>query len=838
MSKKTSKQAAKAGPAKSGTAAAEPVPLPPLGSKKFFFTDNLWIQLGVIVVLCFGLNWNTFKNKYCLDDDIILRQNIYVQRGTAGIGDIFANDSYQSFYDVMNAGQQLANGRYRPLSVVTFAMEQQFFGKTYGNEFNQAKRRLDSIRAVPSPDQGLYNQIKTQYDTVEEKIRMANLDLSTVHHVFSVIWFAISMVVLFWFLRFHVFRSNTDIAFLAVLLFLVHPIHTEVIANVKSRDEIMSLLFTALCGIFIFRYDAERKMRDLWLGLGAFFLALLSKEYDIVLPFIFIVGVSIFHRHLKQNWLLPIVTGALAIAPIGLVMLYGAAIDKSQAWLLCFVSALLPLAFYRLMRPEKQSMTEWIMPMMIVVGVYMTIRHAVIGVTSAPDLDHQSVLNDPFLFLKTGEAEGSIWATKLSVLPNYMYLLFFPATLSADYSYATFPYVDITALSVWICILMYGGLLWLMFRLWQKRHPLAFPLVIFFGFFVLVCNIFLDLGATMGERLIYHSSLGFVMAIAWLVIAGAEKIKVPNLQRFAVLGFSVVAIGLMSWKTIDRNKAWFSDFTLFTTDVKTMPNSVLCNGNAGARILDPGLMVQQKADREHRKLNAEEKQYLHDCAQRAMPYFNTALKYDPRYVNGLLNRGLCWYYLGDKKRAADDWAAIAPIYKHHPTAANYARGFFMLPGNYYGQVREDYPKAIDKLTTANRIDPWSVEITQNLAGAYYTMGRFDMAFKVFESAIARSPNDQNILGGYNASKTYLAAQQTVYADSLNPNAWMTYAKNFDPPSTLYNIQEDAYRHVLKLQPDNTIAKVGLDSATARHDRLRVKYKATQKEYEATGSTDE
>ena len=36
---------------------------------------------------------------------------------------------------------------------------------------------------------------------------------------------------------------ETFIPYLATLLFAVHPVHTEVIANLKSRDEIFSLIF-------------------------------------------------------------------------------------------------------------------------------------------------------------------------------------------------------------------------------------------------------------------------------------------------------------------------------------------------------------------------------------------------------------------------------------------------------------------------------------------------------------------------------------------------------------------------------------------------------------------
>ncbi len=48
-----------------------------------------------------------------------------------------------------------------------------------------------------------------------------------IRHVLNVVWFALSMVVLLYFLRYVVFRANPLMALLAVILFTVHPIHTE-----------------------------------------------------------------------------------------------------------------------------------------------------------------------------------------------------------------------------------------------------------------------------------------------------------------------------------------------------------------------------------------------------------------------------------------------------------------------------------------------------------------------------------------------------------------------------------------------------------------------------------
>ncbi|MCE9537844.1 MAG: hypothetical protein K8R85_01320 [Bacteroidetes bacterium] len=167
------------------------------------------IQALILVVLGFILYSNSFTNEYALDDGIVIQKNDYVQRGIRGIPKILSTDAYDSFYRQMHAKQQLSGGRYRPLSVVTFAIEQELFGS-------------------------------------KEKEKPAE-DAAFIRHVLNVVFYIISILVLLYFLRNFIFKENPLIAFIACLIFLIHPIHTEVVANVKSRDEILSFLFIIYC---------------------------------------------------------------------------------------------------------------------------------------------------------------------------------------------------------------------------------------------------------------------------------------------------------------------------------------------------------------------------------------------------------------------------------------------------------------------------------------------------------------------------------------------------------------------------------------------------------------
>ncbi|MGZ4058146.1 MAG: hypothetical protein ACXVPU_03915, partial [Bacteroidia bacterium] len=203
------------------------------------------IQALILIIIGFIFYSNSFSNEYALDDGIVILKNDYVQQGFRGIKKIFKTDAYESFYRQMGAKQQLSGGRYRPFSIATFAVEQQLF---------------QSNAKVKPPD-----------------------DVAHVRHVMNVLFYILSVVFLLFFLRKFVFKENYLVAFLTCLIFLIHPLHTEVVANIKSRDEILSFLFIILTFTSVFSFRETKQKRFLIFGLLFYFLALLSKEYAITL---------------------------------------------------------------------------------------------------------------------------------------------------------------------------------------------------------------------------------------------------------------------------------------------------------------------------------------------------------------------------------------------------------------------------------------------------------------------------------------------------------------------------------------------------------------------------
>src|SRR5579872_5843371 len=167
------------------------------------------IQALFVIVLTVVLYFNTFKNEYALDDTVVIVRNEFVHQGFAGIPDILSKDAYYSYYNQLGSSNQLSGGRYRPLSIVTFAIEQQFFGSV-------PEGKVDSIIAY-----GLGYDMQVPY---EKKF----LQEMHIRHILNVAWYALAVVVLLYFLRQVVFKHDPLMAFISAIIFTIHPLHTEV----------------------------------------------------------------------------------------------------------------------------------------------------------------------------------------------------------------------------------------------------------------------------------------------------------------------------------------------------------------------------------------------------------------------------------------------------------------------------------------------------------------------------------------------------------------------------------------------------------------------------------
>jgi hypothetical protein len=195
--------------------------LPAETAPKSTDTFKFAIFLAIISLFVYA---NSLKNGYALDDYNVILNNSIIAKGVQAIPEILATP-----YHWGNVTS--SNDLYRPLSLVMFAIEYQFFGKN------------------PLPN-----------------------------HLLNALLFAACVVLLFLFLDQLFGRKKTGVAVIASILFALHPIHKEIAANIKSRDELLCFFFAFLSRNIYINYMRFGKIRQLLLGFFCFLLAFLAKE--------------------------------------------------------------------------------------------------------------------------------------------------------------------------------------------------------------------------------------------------------------------------------------------------------------------------------------------------------------------------------------------------------------------------------------------------------------------------------------------------------------------------------------------------------------------------------
>lgn len=94
---------------------------------------------------------------------------------------------------------------------------------------------------------------------------------------FNALLYAITLMLMLYFLRKYIFPKNPDIAFLATILFALHPIHSEVVANIKSRNELLPFLFYLTTLIFSGKYIQSKKWFMHCLDVFHFFVIVIKR---------------------------------------------------------------------------------------------------------------------------------------------------------------------------------------------------------------------------------------------------------------------------------------------------------------------------------------------------------------------------------------------------------------------------------------------------------------------------------------------------------------------------------------------------------------------------------
>jgi tetratricopeptide (TPR) repeat protein len=708
-----------------------------------------WVY-GVIVALAFAFYGNTMLNHYALDDTMVLTQNEFVKRGVSTIPKILKYDTFIGRYG--EAVINLPGGRYRPLSVITLAIEYELFTdaetkQIIHDKLDQGKNDDDAAILIETP-------------------------LPYINHFMNILLYAISAVVLLLImLRLFPLESATgwralfNIPVLTVIFFVAHPVHSEVVANIKGRDEIMTLL-GALCALyFTIRWLDSKKPADMVYAFVSFLLGLFSKENAIT--FLVVIPITIYLiRPCKMKFLICSLLSALLVFPF----------FKGHAGLF-FVSAI-PLLVCLFISEKDKRYVIAMLPLYAAAFIFLLARQSAINLDPLPE---KELMNNPFMYM-TGSQK---WASIIYVMGRYLWLQLFPYPLTTDYYPYHIPIMNFSDVSVMFFTLLYAVLG--AFTLWGifKRNKYAYAVVWFVVPLSIVSNIFVQVGTFMNERFIYISSIGFCMVLADFLIYHLPKwLQQKMLYRGAVTVFVLALLCLYGADTVARNRAWYDDFTLSTTDVKTSPKSAKANYDA-ARVYN--IEVQKATDSTVRdsitrliNKHARRAVEIHPNYENALlllSWSNGVLGQPPdssvKYLLRLIRRNPFNPFAIDALNAAasnypnvekriEIWEYVVKV------APQRFEAHYNL-GAVYANEQGRFQDAAPHFEKSAELNPNHAPALMAAGAMYANMGKFGKSVELFERAAKLTPNDTIVY--INLWRTYSAVGDGVKAQDALSKYW-------------------------------------------------------------------
>ncbi|MCK9400783.1 MAG: tetratricopeptide repeat protein [Bacteroidales bacterium] len=418
------------------------------------------ILIFILATVTIGLNINTVRNYYNLDDYNIAKNNPDFEQGIKAIPRIFT--TLYSSEDNKSFG-------YRPLIRSSFAIEYQFFGK---NPY--------------------------------------------ISHLFNVMFYLIIVLLLFKILRRLLRDYHYLFPFIITLLFAAHPIHTEVVASLKNRDELFMLLFGLLALDQSIRYADTGKNKHIYWAMGMFFLSALAKP--TAAAFFFIIPLSLyFFTDLEVRTVIRI---SLLITLISLLAVFG------------------PFLY---LPPHDRTLAMLENPLSVEGGFLNHIAYA--GFTL-------------------------YYSLRLLILPH---------PLRYYYGYNLFPDINFSNIWVILAILFHLGLLIYAILKLRQKHILSFAILVYLTSIFLFSNLVKPVPGIIAERFLLVPSFAFSLILAYFIFRlffhnPAIK-RLPGIKTIAILGVTTLILIPYSAKTFIRNQQWRTEYSLYKADMPYLYDS-------------------------------------------------------------------------------------------------------------------------------------------------------------------------------------------------------------------------------------------------------------------------
>lgn len=429
---------------------------------------QIWVGCLAVWLATIMLYANTFDHEYVWDDRIVITENPHVLSGIEGLSKIWNKQHSDYLHDKVG---------YRPLTLSTFAFEQEL--------------------APNNPRFG---------------------------HVFNVLLYALLVVSILLFLKSTIEVENWMLAFLITLLFAVHPLHVEVVANIKSRDEILQMLFGVWSVMSFKVWLDQRKAYFLVLSVVFVVASVLSKENGVT--WVGVMGLFWLVHSTRSGF------NFRSLIPVLAVLIVGA-----------FSFAILA---FGLSGEEGKELTEGL-------GIYY----------------ESPILGD--CFRQTNDALVLL-ANKNLLLFRYIGNFLLPIDLKYYSGFNQIPLHDSTSVISVLGIIGTVGLLVATAVAWFKSRKVFLGLSIFIACISPYLHLVRPMPDTMADRFMFSASLGLCIVMIY-VLNGLLQMLPIRRNKSLILGLVSGCVALVfTTLTFNRNQVWKNNLTLFETDLPKLDN--------------------------------------------------------------------------------------------------------------------------------------------------------------------------------------------------------------------------------------------------------------------------
>ncbi|MDT8317217.1 MAG: tetratricopeptide repeat protein [bacterium] len=492
------------------------------------------------------------------------------------------------------------------------------------------------------------------------------------YHFQNILWHLLSVLLLY--IVYIKLTGNKLLSFIGSLIYTVHPIHVEAVANISHRKDPLCMTFSLLTFLLYIKYiESQNRNQWLWIPIVlCWFIAFHSKGVALAIPIYLAAYEYVFVP--KENRFL---------------------IRKPRLFI--FGSSFIGLLIYHYLTYN-----------------IVFFKNGYIGNASIFSL----IVNTPQAIL------------------TYMKLFIFPLNLSPQHVVTAYDtMIDPVAIMSWIAMLV---LLILPFYLCRRMPLVSFGLFWFFINYIPVssivpltyvvadrymyipsagfCLIFVHVGQKFYEKLSSHYDQDFALKVTSTIF--------------------IIILILYSSKTITYNSIWINEKKLWDHAVNVSKNSNTAffnrglmsyrDGNVEQAINDYSVAIMLNPFDVEALYNRGTIYYEIDKNEMAIEDFNSAIELNPLHSEIYINRGNVYFKIGMFKQAMKDYNKAIKV-DPEDEKAYFNRALIHEKMGEYQLAIKNYLKAV-------KYSPEYAEAYYRLATIYSRMGYSEQAQLYYDKA--------------------------------------------------------------------------------------------------------